>query len=291
MTTTRSRQPHFLASEFPNSPAAQAASHIIPVPMELSVSYGSGTRHGPRAIIAASEQLEDHDRGKSPGAAGLHTQRALKLPQEADATAWLAAIEAAVVRALALKARPLLLGGEHTVTLGAARALAAARVPVGFIHFDAHADLRDSYEGSRLSHACVMRRVAELGFPILQLGTRAYSREEAEWRRSAPLLTSFDADQLQGSALPRRLLPPDFPTQLYITFDVDALDPSQMPATGTPVAGGLCWHQAMRLLDRVVAGRRVIGADVVELAPLKGLHFADFTAAQLVHRLLALMLP
>lgn len=283
--TTRTKA--FLETEYPPARAGRAIFHVIPVPMELSVSYGRGTARGPQAIIEASGQLEAHDRGVAPGALGIHTQPAVRLPKRADAAAWLDAIEARVARALAAGARPLVLGGEHTVTLGAARAFKAAGTRMGFLHFDAHADLRDTYEDSPLSHACVMRRVAELGFPVVQFGTRAYSLEEAAYRRKHGI-TFFDADALQG-ALPRRLLPPDFPRDLYITFDVDGLDPSQMPATGTPVAGGLFWHQAMRLLDRLTRGRRVVGADVVELAPVPGLTFADFTAAQLAHRLLSLM--
>jgi agmatinase len=290
MKHTSSRQPGFLASEFASAPAGQAAFHVIPAPMELSVSYGGGTARGPLAILRASDQLEAHDRGVSPGAQGIHTQPVIKLPRGAGAAAWTDAIEARVAQALAAKARPLVLGGEHTVTLGSARAFAAARRKIGFIHFDAHADLRDTYEGSPLSHASVMRRVAELGFPIVQFGTRAYSLEEAGYRRKHRI-TAFDAELLVGAPIPVRLLPAGFPKALFITFDVDGLDPSQMPATGTPVAGGLFWHQAMQILDRVVKGRTIVGADVVELAPIAGLHYADFTAAQLVHRLLALMTP
>ena len=289
MPNPATRSPAFLDTEYPPARAGRAAFHVIPVPMELSVSYGRGTARGPQAILEASGQLEAHDRGVAPGARGIHTQPAVRLPKRADAAAWLDAIEARVSRALAAGARPLVLGGEHTVTLGAARAFAAAGARLGFLHIDAHADLRDTYEENPLSHACVMRRVAELGFPVVQFGTRAYSLEEAAYRRTHRL-AAYDADALQG-ALPRRLLPPGFPRDLYITFDVDGLDPSQMPATGTPVAGGLFWHQAMRLLDRVTRGRRVVGADLVELAPSPALPFATFTAAQLAHRLLALMTP
>lgn len=291
MQSPTARPRHFLASEFPNATAARAAFHIIPVPMELSVSYGAGASRGPAAILDASGQLEAHDRGIRPGAAGIHTQAAVQLPRKADAEAWLAAITASVARALAVKARPLILGGEHTVTLGTARAFAAARRKIGFVHFDAHADLRDRYEGSPFSHACVMRRVVEMGFPVAQFGTRATSEDEQTFRSSHPLLTAFDADRLTGPALPRRLLPARFPKRIYMSFDVDALDPAQMPATGTPVVGGLFWRQAMALLDRIAQGRTIVGADVVELAPIPGLHHADFTAAQLVHRLLALMTP
>ena len=279
----------FLASEYANAPAAKARSHVIPAPMELSVSYGGGAARGPRAILKASDQLEAHDRGVAPGHYGIHTQPAIKLSRQASAEAWIDAIEKRVARALAVGAKPLILGGEHTVTLGAARAFSKAGLDIGFVHFDAHADLRDTYEGSPFSHACVMRRVAELGFPIAQFGTRAISEDENQYRRKHRQISAIDAETLMNAPLPNRLLPPRFPKAIYITFDLDGLDPSQMPATGTPVAGGIFWHQAMQILDRVAMGRTVIGGDVVELAPIAGLHFADFTAAQLTHRLLALM--
>jgi len=182
----------------------------------------------------------------------------------------------------------LLLGGEHTVTLGAAQAFKAAGVPLGFVQFDAHADLRDSYEGSSLSHACVMRRISELGFAVAQFGVRTLCDAEVAYRRQAKIV-AYDADTLDARALPQPLLPPSFPQQIYITFDVDGFDPSLMPATGTPVPGGLFWRQALFLLERLAVGSRVVGADVVELAPIKGLHHADFTAAALAHRLLGLM--
>jgi agmatinase len=283
------KNPHFLASEFPNAAASKAAFHVIPVPMELSVSYGSGTADGPLALLSASSQLEDHDRGVSPGRKGIHTQSVLSLPRGATAEDWLSAIRAGVARALATGAKPLLIGGEHTVTLGAARALAAQKREIGFVHIDAHCDLRDSYEDSPLSHACVMRRIAELGFSVAQFGTRAYSLEELAYRRKNRRISGLDAEKLTKANLPRRLLPAQFPSKIYISFDLDGLDPSCMPATGTPVAGGLGWQRAMDLLDSLVQGRAVIGADVVELSPIEGLHFADFTAAQVAHRLLALM--
>ncbi len=289
MAPSQPHSTHFLASEYPNAAPGAAAFHVIPAPMELSVSYGGGAARGPAAILRASAQLEADDRGVAPGTRGIHTQPSVRPARgRRDAESWLTAIADRVARALESGALPLLLGGEHTVTLGAARALQAAGRRVGFVQFDAHADLRDSYEGGGLSHACVMRRILDLGFPILQLGTRAYCAEERALRRKMRI-PFFDADDLIAARPPARLLPAGFPAEIYVTFDVDAFDPAQMPATGTPVAGGLMWREAAALLDRLAAGRSIVGADVVELAPIPGLHHADFTAAQLAHRLLALM--
>ena len=199
-------------------------------------------------------------------------------------------IEAATAHALHCKALPVILGGEHTVTLGALRALAAeaARTgePFGVVQFDAHADLRSQYEGSIYSHASVMHRaVADLGLPLAQFAMRDFCREEVDVRRRYNVL-HYDADILFRQGLPERPLPEDFPRRLYITFDVDGLDASLMPATGTPSPGGLFWHQALLLIERCLQGRSMAGMDVVELAPLPGLHHADFTAAKLTHALM-----
>lgn len=280
--------PGFLASEYVNAPADRAAFHVIPAPMEISVSYGGGAAKGPSAILDASQQLEADDRGLAPGRYGIHTQPLVTAATD-TAEAWLDAVEERLMQCFASGAAPLLLGGEHTLTLAAARVLRRLGRRVGFVQFDAHADLRDRYEGSPLSHACVMRRILDLDFPILQLGTRAYSQEERALRRRHRI-PAFDADDLDRDLSTLQLFPEDFPREVYVTFDVDGLDPSLMPATGTPVAGGLTWREAMRLLDQVAATRKIVGADVVELAPLPGLHYADFAAAQLAHRLLGLMM-
>ena len=278
----------FLKSEFTPAAKAGAGFHVIPAPMETSVSYGCGTRRGPQAILAASQQLEADVYGLRPGDLGIHTQKTVA-PKTQDAEAWLAAIATRVAEALRERAVPVLLGGEHTVTLGAARAFREAGRKIGFIHFDAHADLRDDYEGSRLSHACVMRRVHELGFPVIQIGTRAVAQEERDYRAAHPgTITAYDGIAIAEGRMPPGFIPRGFPKEVYVSFDVDGLDPSVMPATGTPVPGGLFWYDAVRILRRVIATRRVRGVDVVELAPIRGLHHADFTAALLTHLLMAM---
>lgn len=277
-------QPSFLDSEYAPVSPRDAAFHLIPAPLEQSVSYGGGTARGPQAILEASRQLEAWDGISAPGEAGLYTAPAVDCTGPVEGV--LDRIGAAVRQALACGALPVLLGGEHTVTLGALRALAAAGEPFGIVQFDAHADLRPSYEGSIHSHACVMHRaVADLGLPLAQFAVRDMSREEAAVRLRYGVL-HHDAAQLAREGLPARPLPDDFPRRLYISFDVDGLDASLMPATGTPSPGGLFWHEALRLVEACLPGREIIGLDVVELAPIAGLHHADFTAAKLVHCLM-----
>ena len=286
------KYPPFLGSEHAPAPADQAAFHVIPVPMELSVSYGAGAANGPAAILAASDQLEAYERGGFPCAGGIHTTRPVRpTPAKAkDPEAWLKAIEKAVGHALDCGARPVVLGGEHTVTLGALMAYKVRGAKIGIVHFDAHADLRDEYEGSALSHACVLRRCHELGFPVAQFATRAYCEEEADYRAAHPkALFACDGEDLALKGPPSPILPKGFPRQVYVTFDVDGLDPAIMPATGTPVPGGLLWYSALFILREIASTRTIVGCDVVELAPIPGLHHADFTAAKLTQRLMGLM--
>lgn len=277
----------FLASEYAPVPPDAAAFHVIPAPLEQSTSYGGGTAQGPAAILEASQQLEAWDGISAPCEGGVYTAPPVPCPTSEEA---LSGIERAVDAALACKALPVLLGGEHTVTLGALRALARearrSGKPFGIVQFDAHADLRPAYEGNPLSHASVMyRAVADLDLPLAQFAMRDYYREEADIRRRFQV-TALDAAALYAEGIPEHPLPADFPPRIYLTFDVDGLDSSLMPATGTPSPGGLFWHDALRLIERCCRGRRVVGMDVVELAPLPGLHHADFTAAKLVHALM-----
>jgi len=278
---------HFLDGEIPNAKPEAAAYHIIPVPLESTVSYGGGTARGPEAIIEASTQLELWNGQGKPALQGVHTAPAVDC--SGPITKTLDRIEDAVSYAIECEALPIVLGGEHTVTLGALRAMKQRYHRVGVVQFDAHADLRNTYEGSPYSHACVMRRAAEdLGLPLFQIGVRALCEEEALFR-AASEIPHLDARELAVKGIPPHLLPRDFPDRIYITFDVDGLDPSVIRATGTPVPGGVSWHDALTLLEAVMEGRKLAGADVVELAPAAGDHASDFAAAQLAYVLMGLI--
>ena len=280
--------PSFLELDIPPSSYEDARIHIIPVEMEKSVSYGGGTAAGPRAILEASLQLEAFDGRTVPGQAGMYTHEPLQC-QADEVEKDLEAIAAEVAMVLKKNGLPVILGGEHTVTLGALKAIVDSNKKIGVVQFDAHADLRDSYEDNRLSHACVMRRVHEMGLPFVQIGIRSLSREEFRFRRTYDI-QSLDAADINTAGIPAEVLPWDFPEQIYITFDVDCFDAAIMPATGTPEPGGLTWYQGMDLLHRVCANRTVCGFDVVELAPIPTMHAPDFTAAKLVYKLIGLAL-
>jgi agmatinase len=184
---------------------------------------------------------------------------------------------------------PVSLGGEHSLTYGAVRGIAgAADGPVGIVQIDAHADLRRAYQGERHSHASVIQLLAEEeGLPVAQLGVRALCAEEAALR--ARLRLPFaDAEDLVTGNRHAVDLPADFPDLVYVTFDLDGLDPSVLPATGTPVPGGLGFWQALHLVEHALSGRQLVGADVVELAPHCASIVSDFTAAQITYALMGL---
>jgi agmatinase len=181
---------------------------------------------------------------------------------------------------------PVTLGGEHSLTYGAVSGIARALgQPVGIVQIDAHADLRVAYQGEKHSHASVMHLLTQAGHRLVQFGVRALSADEAESRRSNGVFHA-DAEELVTGRVHQVDLPADFPEFVYISFDVDGLDPSQMPATGTPVPGGLGYYQALHLCEHALKRRRLVGFDVVELAP-DGNQAWDFTAASIVYRLMA----
>ena len=282
-----SNPPAFHSDDLPPREPENAAFHVIPVPWETSVSYGGGTGNGPNAILHASTQLEAYLDGCIPGEAGIYTAPPVECDSDAEAT--LARIREATARTLDLGKTPILLGGEHAMTLAPIQAIKETGISFGVVQFDAHADLRETYQGTAYSHACVMKRIFDLEVPIFQIGVRALSEPEAQLRedKNIPYL---DANEIARSGFPESILPPDFPENVFITFDVDGLDPSIMPSTGTPEPGGLTWYQALEGLENTLQGRRAIGADVVELAPVPGFHSSDFTAAKLVYKLMDLIL-
>ncbi len=278
----------FLESEQDGTKVGEPLFRVIPVPLEQTVSYGGGTGRGPAAILAASQQLEVWDGFSEPLAAGIATEPAV------DCTGYIGTvlrrIEAAVRAAVDKKAMPVVLGGEHSVTLAPIRVLAAAcRKSIGIIQIDAHADLRDSFEGSPFSHACVMRRaLAECGCALMQFGVRALCREEHQYRLEHQV-RHLDGREIAGVDLKEFSLPATFPPDIYLTIDVDGLDPSVIGATGTPVPGGPGWYDTLTFIERVLAGRRLLGFDLVELAPRPGDHGSDFAAAQLVYAVMGLV--
>ncbi len=276
---------------------------VLPMPLEESVSYGGGTARGPEAIIAASQQVELYDSRRDAEPAltwGVHTLPPPGVLAESRkkiaAAEALAAIEAEAGKHLQAGKFVLGLGGEHTASLGLARAVAAVLGDFTLVHIDAHADLRQEYQGDPLSHACVVRRIAELPQcrRVLQLGIRSTSRDQADYCREheerdgpRPFIRTWYAWELHRDKRwrkeLRRLVKGE---RVFFSFDVDGLDPAVIPATGTPEPDGLTWRQLLRIADIVAGNARVVAADCVELAPASGLHYAEFAAARAAYELL-----
>ncbi len=284
------QQDWFLSSEIPNAEPEQARFHVIPVPFGESVSYGTGTEFGPAGIIAASNQLELQSLKCGGIIDSIHTWDMISRMQWESVADYLQRLQSVVMISLGQGAVPVVLGGEHSISFAPIAACAEQFGNFGVVQFDAHADLRREYEGSRFSHACVMRRVAdELDIPIVQLGIRSMCAEEKNFV-AAHSVRQYSGEELYRRCDPgRNLIPDTFPDNIYVTFDVDAFDPATMPATGTPVPGGIDWYQAMDLLRGIASRRRIVGFDVVELSPIASLHFCEFTAAQLAYNLMGMI--
>lgn len=276
----------FLGSEIEQAALEQAMFSILPVPYEKTVSYGVGTAAGPAAIIAASDQLETWDGYSNPSAGGIHTCDTVDCNAAPDTV--INNIAAAVTNILKAGSMPVALGGEHTVTYGVIKGYLDAGISdFGVVQIDAHADLRDAYEGDPLSHASVMKRVIDAGIPLYQLGIRAYCEEEKQTRESAGVYFQ-DADELVPNNINRITLPDSFPKKVFFTVDIDGLDPSVFPATGTPVPGGLSWYQTLQLFESVAKQRKIIGFDIMEFSPIAGFHAYDFAAALLTYKLMGI---
>ena len=269
----------FLESEILDLPTEQCLFHVIPAPYEKAVSYGGGTAKGPEAIIEASYQLEAYDGVSCPCERGIFTHP----PQYT-----LEFLEREISHVLKLGKVPVMLGGEHTVTYAAFKAMKDAGEEFGIIQFDAHAALRDTYDGDKFSHACVMRRAVEMDLPLFQIGVRALSVAEVELRKEKNI-PHLDGYEIGHNGIPSALLPEGFPEKVYVTFDVDGLDPSIMPSTGTPEPGGLDWFQTMHCLEQIVAEKTVVGCDFVELSPIENLHAPDFLVARLIYNFMGLI--
>lgn len=280
---------NFLGLEENLSSFENAQVVILPIPYEATVSYGGGTAAGPQAIITASQQVELYDREYDTEPVqgyGVHTLPALDLPEDgAEATAQIAQVVEEYTRAGKLVVG---LGGEHTISGGFGKGLLnAVDGPVTVLQIDAHSDLRDEYEGTPYSHACVARRL--LDDPrveqLLQFGIRSVCKEEVEVARANPeRVRVWYAEEVHETDWRAELHARTQGRTLYITIDVDGLDPAIIPATGTPEPDGLTWRETLEILRMATLHGKVIGLDCVELAPVEGLHGADFATAKLVYK-------
>lgn len=281
------RNPGFLDLPAEMRDPREARFAVLPVPYDETSSWQKGADKGPAAIIDASATVEWYDiqTNAEPCRRGITTLPPIDWkgsPEElADRVAQ--AVDAIFDR----EQLPIVLGGEHSVSIGAIRAAAKRIRNLSVLQIDAHGDTREEYEGSSHNHACVMAR-ARQWCPIVQVGIRAIEAAEAETMERDRVFFAHEIIQNSDRSWMDRAI--DLLTDdVYVTIDLDAFDPSLIPATGTPEPGGLSWADVDRFLDRVTARRRVAAFDVVELLPMPGHHASAFTAAKLVYRLISMI--
>jgi agmatinase len=259
---------------------------ILPVPVDRTTSYVSGTRNGPREILEASSHMElwDEEVGADVHGVGIFTLPAMELPF-GEMAPLVAEIQRVAAEILRRDKFLVTLGGEHSITPPLVAA-AAARFPgLSVLQIDAHADLRDCYMGTPHNHACAMRRSLEYA-PVTQVGIRSMSTEEAAAVDGLNTTIFYDATMRKDPAWIERVVD-TLGESVYITIDVDGLDPAIMPATGTPEPGGLSWYEILALLKAAIARKNVVACDVVELSPLPGLMAPNFLCAKLIYKILS----
>lgn len=280
--------PNFLALPPEQADLARARVALIPVPVDSTTSFRSGARYGPAAIIAASAALEDYDLelGIDVAQLGIHTAAPLE-PDVGDPERMARRVQLAVSYYQRKGKLTGVIGGDHSVAIGSALACRERHPGMSVLYIDAHADLRDEYQGTAWGHGSAARRIAE-HCPVRLAGVRTLAAEERDYITAAGIAVTYwppanpgdyTADIIAGLGAPG--------APVYISVDLDALDPSEMAAVGTPEPGGMRWAELLALLRQVAERRPVAGFDVCELAPNEGLPAHSYTAARLVYKLIA----
>jgi agmatinase len=270
---------------------ASSRAVVIPIPYDPTATWRTGSREGPAAILAASNNMElfDEDLKCEPADVGIATLE----PVEPDARGPERTVEAIYQRCRGPVGDGKFvvgLGGEHTVTLGLLRPHAEANPgKLSVLQIDAHADLRNTYQESKFSHACVMRRALEL-CPVVGVGIRSFCREEYKFMKESSL-QPFTMEQIRSRKDWITEVLERLSENVYVTIDLDGFDPAVCPGVGTPEPGGLDWHQVNLLLKLVFSKRCVVGADVVECLPLPGQVQTEFLAARLVYKMIGYRFP
>jgi agmatinase len=279
-------QPHQFGGALPEvCTFEEAAAVILPAPLDRTTSYVSGTRNGPRELLLASAQVElwDEELGVDVHGKGIFTLPELDLTYGSMDDA-LGAIRRAAASVIDADKFLITIGGEHSITSPLVAAAAFRHPAVSVLQIDAHADLRNGYQGQHHSHAAAMRRTLDHA-PVVQVGIRNISEEEVQALPTLNTKIFYDWNMRDDRNWIEHVVAALADT-VYITIDLDGLDPATMPAVGTPEPGGLSWRELTRLLRRVFESKTVVAADVVELCPLPGIASPNFIAAKLVYKLL-----
>lgn len=262
-----------------------AKAVIIPVPYGRTVSYRKGSENGPRAILEASDNLElfDEELNREVHAIGINTISLLKV-DELESEKMISVVEDKVSDVFKHNKLPVVIGGEHTVTIGAVRAAKKRHKDLSVLYFDAHCDLRDDYSGSKYSHACVARRLLEI-VPVVEVGPRSLSKEEFDFAsaNNVKIIKMLDVMKTPDWA---DAVKDYLSEEIYISIDLDVFDPSIMPSVGNPEPGGMGWYDFLKAAQEIIAEKKIAGLDVVELCPIKGMVAPDYMAAKLIYNIL-----
>lgn len=256
---------------------------VVPVGYDLTSTYQPGSRRGPAAIIEASTNMElyDEELKKETYMAGIHTTSPVTIDARGPKHV-INIVRKKISKIVSLNKIPVMLGGEHSISFGAVQALKEKFPKLKVLQLDAHADLRESYQESPYSHASVARRISEI-CPLIQVGIRSMSKEEAEFLPQSKV-KSYSADFALEKKDWCEKICKNLSGDVFVTIDLDVFDPSIMPSTGTPEPGGLYWQHVLSLLKLVSRSCQIRGFDVVELAPIPGIVAPDFMAAKLIYR-------
>jgi agmatinase len=267
-------------------PFEDSRAVILPVPVDRTTSYVPGTRNGPREILQASSHMElwDEEIGADIHGVGIFTLPEMELPF-GELEPLMDEIRRVAGEVVSRDKFLVALGGEHSITPPLVAATAARYPGLSVLQIDAHADLRDTYMGTRHNHACAIRRTLEFA-PVTQVGIRSMSTEEAQAAPSLRTRIFYDMTMRDDPQWIDRVVDSLGDGPVYVTIDVDGMDPAIMPATGTPEPGGLSWYEMLRLLRATFTRRRVVACDVVELSPLPGVMAPNFLCAKLVYKML-----
>jgi len=277
---------NFLSLEPPFADYNRARFVILPIPYDATTSFRPGARFGPAAIITASEHVElfDEELGDEFHHCGIATLEALA-PNANGPHAMHEDVYEYAGRVVQDGKTPIALGGEHSITSGFVRAVAAKHRSLSVLQLDAHTDLRAAYQESPHSHAAAMRRVLEYANTLVPVGIRNYSEEEHHFMQEAGIVP-ITARRCHLARDWIDTVVGNLTDEVYITIDIDVFDPAYAPGTGTPEPGGLDWYQVTGLLRRVAAEKTVVGADIVEVIPLAGQVVTEYLAARLAYKLI-----
>ena len=276
----------FLDTDQPETTSSDSRVIVMPVPYDSTTSYKTGARYGPSAIIQASRHLEDYDLELNTdiSSVGIYTTPEIS-PDLSSPKALIEQVRRAVVSSLSKEQMLVLLGGEHSISIGAVQAMNEMHSDLSVLYLDAHSDLRNDYMGTQWGHASTARRIYDI-CPMVQVGVRSLSEKEYKFIEEVNLPVYFWHNNIPDITQLAKKILHKLSKNVYISIDLDVLDVSLMSAVGTPEPGGITWIEILYLLKTIAGERQIVGFDLTELSPMEGPESCAFTAAKLAYKLI-----